>query len=132
MRVENWVDERYVLACNGVGVKLYPTERVGEYVAGIRFKAWQPPNALHPAIPAQAPLLFDVHDRWTGRSLGGMTHHVAHPGGRSYDTFPVNAQEAEARRRARFFPIGHTPGPAPTPTIALSLEHPRTLDLRRV
>ena len=130
VRASNWVDERYILACNGVGIPLARTEQAGDYVAGVRFKAWNPPNALHPTIPAQAPLVFDVFDRWTGRSLGGMTHHVAHPGGRSYDTFPVNANEAEARRRARFFPIGHTPGPMPEPTAVANLEHPRTLDLR--
>ncbi len=130
-RVSGWVDERFVLACNGVAVPLNATDRVGEYVAGVRFKAWQPPNALHPTISAQVPLVFDVYDRWSGRSLGGLTHHVAHPGGRSYDTFPVNANEAEARRRSRFFPIGHTPGPMPEPRLAVGREHPRTLDLRR-
>ena len=131
VRVENWIDERYVLACNGVAVPLHRTERVGEYVSGIRFKAWAPPNALHPTIAAESPLVLDVFDRWSGRSLGGMTHHVSHPGGRSYDTFPVNANEAEARRRARFFPIGHTPGPMPEPRADAGKEHPRTLDLRR-
>jgi uncharacterized protein (DUF2126 family) len=126
------VDERFVLACNGVGVKLHPPERAGEYVAGVRFKAWNPPNALHPTIPAQAPLVFDVYDRWSGRSLGGMTHQVAHPGGLSYDNFPVNANAAEARRRARFFPIGHSAGPMAEPRVPQGLEHPLTLDLRRV
>ena len=130
-RVSGWVDERFVLACNGVALPLNRTERVGEYVAGVRFKAWQPPNALHPTIGAQVPLVFDVFDRWSGRSLGGLTHHVAHPGGRNYETFPVNANEAEARRRSRFFPIGHTPGPMPEPRLAVGREQPRTLDLRR-
>ena len=121
-----------MLACNGHAVPVTPTDRAGEHVAGIRFKAWQPPNALHPTIPAHTPLIFDIYDRWTGRSLGGLTHHVSHPGGRNYERFPVNANEAEARRRARFFPIGHTPGPMPEPQPTPSREHPRTLDLRRV
>ncbi|MSP03240.1 MAG: transglutaminase family protein [Acetobacteraceae bacterium] len=131
-RVSGWIDERFTLACNGRAVPLSPTEREGEYVGGVRFKAWNPPNALHPAIGAQVPLIFDVFDRWSGRSLGGMTYHVAHPGGRHYDRRPVNANEAEARRRARFFPFGHTPGEMPEPMGAPSREHPRTLDLRRV
>ena len=131
VKVSGWVDERYVLACNGVGVPLQSTERQGEYVAGVRFKAWQPFSALHPTIKAQAPLVFDVYDRWTGRSLGGMTHQVVHPGGLSHEDAPVNANSAEARRRARFLPIGHTPGPMPEPRLARGKEHPRTLDLRR-
>jgi uncharacterized protein (DUF2126 family) len=130
-RVRNWVAERYVLACNGVALPMSRTDRVGEYVAGVRFKAWRPPNALHPTIPAQTPLVFDVYDRWTGRSLGGMTHHVSHPGGRSYDDFPVNANSAEARRRSRFFPFGHTQGQIEEPRLVIGRDHPRTLDLRR-
>ena len=131
LRVSNWVEERYVLACNGVGVPLAGTERVGEYVAGVRFKAWNPPHGLHPTVKAQAPLVIDVFDCWTGRSLGGMTHHVAHPGGLSYDSFPVNANEAEARRRSRFVAMGHTAGEMPEPRVATSRDHPLTLDLRR-
>jgi uncharacterized protein (DUF2126 family) len=130
-RVTGWNDERYVLACNGVAVPLTPTERAGEFVAGVRFKAWQPYSALHPTIPAQTPLVFDVYDRWNGRSLGGLTHHVAHPGGLAYEHLPVNSNEAEARRRGRFFPIGHTPGPMPAPRVSVAKEFPRTLDLRR-
>jgi uncharacterized protein (DUF2126 family)/transglutaminase-like putative cysteine protease len=130
-RVSDWVEERYTLACNGRAVPLTATDRAGEYVGGVRFKAWQPSSALHPTITAETPLIFDIYDRWTGRSLGGLTHHVAHPGGRNYERFPVNANEAEARRKARFFPIGHTPGPMAEPKLVLSREHPRTLDLRR-
>jgi uncharacterized protein (DUF2126 family)/transglutaminase-like putative cysteine protease len=138
-RVTGWVAERFVLACNGVAVPVEPTGTEGEYVAGVRFKAWQPPSALHPTIAAQVPLVFDIYDTWSGRAAGGCTYHVAHPGGRSHETFPVNANEAEARRLARFFPMGHTPGPMPPPRGmpegmeqgTAGREHPRTLDLRR-
>lgn len=129
-RVTNWVPERFVLSANGIGVPLTPTGRAGEFVAGIRFKAWDPPSALHPSIRAQAPLMIDVHDRWSGRSLGGVAHHVAHPGGRNYEDFPVNANAAEARRRSRFFAHGHPAGQRSVPEPIRSLEHPCTLDLR--
>ncbi|HEX3989633.1 MAG TPA: transglutaminase family protein, partial [Acetobacteraceae bacterium] len=130
-RVSGWIDERFALACNGRAVPLSATDREGEFVGGVRFKAWNPPSALHPTVGVHVPLIFDVFDRWSGRSLGGMTYHVAHPGGRHYEHRPVNANEAEARRRARFFPFGHTPGEMPEPVEHRSREHPRTLDLRR-
>ena len=130
-KVSGWVDERYVLSCNGKAVPLTQTATVGEYVGGVRFKAWAPPSALHPTVAAQSPLVFDIYDRWNGRSVGGITHYVSHPGGRNYDTFPVNANEAEARRRARFFPFGHTPEKMAEPKVVTGREHPRTLDLRR-
>jgi uncharacterized protein (DUF2126 family)/transglutaminase-like putative cysteine protease len=131
VKLSGWVDERYTLACNGAALPLQRTEVPGEYVAGVRFKAWEPYSALHPTIPAQTPLVFDVYDQRSGRSIGGMRHHVAHPGGRAYDDFPVNANSAEARRRSRFFNFGHTPGAMEAPRLVPAVEYSRTLDLRR-
>lgn len=131
VRVLGLNDNRHVVTVNGIPLPLQPTGRVGEYVAGVRFRAWAQSSALHPTIGVQAPLTIDLVDTWTGRALGGCQYHVAHPGGRSYETFPVNAYEAESRRRARFFTTGHTPGPMHVQVLERSLEFPFTLDLRR-
>jgi uncharacterized protein (DUF2126 family) len=121
---------RHVVTVNGVPLPMQPTGRTSENVAGVRFRAWSQPSALHPTIGVDAPLTFDLVDTWTGRSIGGCQYHVAHPGGRNYQTFPVNAYEAESRRRSRFFTIGHTPGPLAVEVPQRSLEFPFTLDLR--
>ena len=123
--------DRYTVMCNKRPVPLADAGTSGVAVGAVRFKAWQPAEALHPVLPVHAPLVFDIYDRWTGRALAGCTYHVAHPGGRNYDTFPVNGNEAEARRLARFEPHGHTPGSYTPATETPHPEFPHTLDLRR-
>jgi uncharacterized protein (DUF2126 family)/transglutaminase-like putative cysteine protease len=140
VKITGLAPDRYGLTCNGHAMPLRPTGSVGEFVAGVRYRAWRPASALHPTIGVHAPLTFDLIDTWAGRSIGGCQYHVAHPGGRSYATFPVNSFEAESRRLARFFRIGHSPGGAsPSEADVLtsnrestSAEFPFTLDLRSV
>jgi uncharacterized protein (DUF2126 family) len=131
VKIKGMAPDRYVLTCNGIAVPLQSTGINGEFVAGVRYRAWQPPSCLHPTIGVHAPLVFDIVDTWMKRSLGGCQYHVAHPGGRSFDTSPVNAFEAESRRLARFFRFGHTPGVMEVAAPEVSAEHPFTLDLRR-
>jgi uncharacterized protein (DUF2126 family)/transglutaminase-like putative cysteine protease len=131
VRLEGLNPERYTVTCNQRPVPLRATGDAGFAVAGVRYKAWQPASGMHPNLPVNAPLVFDIYDKWSARSIGGCTYHVAHPGGRSYETFPVNGNEAEARRLARFEPRGHTPGGFAFAKEQPSAEFPLTLDLRR-
>src|SRR5262249_52102330 len=132
VRIQGMTGERHRLLVNGRDVPLRATGQQAEYVAGIRYRAWQPARGLHPTLAVDSPLVVDLYDDWSERAVAGCTYHVAHPGGRSFDRFPVNANEAETRRRARFFPTGHSPGfTVPSPATP-SREHPVTLDLRQL
>ena len=131
VKVRGLTDSRHLVTCNGRRLPLRNTGVRGDFVAGVRFKAWQLPSGLHPNITPQAPLVFDIVDTWNGHSLGGCTYHVEHPGGRNPETFPVNAYEAESRRLARFWQHGHTPGPVDPPAEEPNADCPFTLDMRR-
>ena len=153
LHVTGLTEERHIIVCNGRRLPLRKTGRKDEYVVGVRYRAWQPPSALHPTIESHSPLVFDVIDSWSGRSIGGCSYHVSHPGGRNYDDFPVNAVTAESRRGAlftttehtpgtlpqqpefatlgQFFPHGTPPGPMEPPREEVNNEFPYTLDLRR-
>jgi len=135
VRVRGLYDEKHTVTCNGQRLPLQPTGTHGEYVCGVRYRAWWPPRCLHPSIRVHTPLVFDVVDLRSRHAIGGCTYHVAHPGGRSYDTFAVNSNEAESRRKGRFFAFGHTPGFVSQDVASrrepeLNPEFPATLDLR--
>ena len=156
VRVRGMPEARYAITCNGYMLPLRNTGTKGEFVAGVRYRAWNPPSALHPTIGIHAPLVFDLVDTWNSKSIGGCTYHVSHPGGRSYDVFPVNALEAESRRINRFWNFGFSQeefelpplinqtssrrlesgGSGPEVRFSLenhaSPEFPHTLDLRNV
>jgi uncharacterized protein (DUF2126 family)/transglutaminase-like putative cysteine protease len=131
--------QRYVVICNGYPVPLLATDNPDILVAGVRFRAWQPPSALHPTITVDGPLRFELVDTASGMSRGGCTYHVSHPGGRAYEGPPVNAVEAESRRSRRFEATGFTPGPVDLSEIrekqarlSIDVGAPGILDLRRV
>ncbi len=155
IKVKGLTEGKQILTCNGRRVPMVPTGVEQEWVGGVRFKAWDPPSALHPSIEAQTRFVFDLVDIRNQKSLGGCIYHVGHPGGRNYETFPINAREAESRRLSRFWGDGHTAGAvttAPAPVSALqggsfermdggqtvervpqekfNAEFPNTLDLR--
>lgn len=153
LKMKNFNADRYLVTCHNIPVPMKPTGVQGEFVAGIRYRAWSPPSALHPTLGTDVPLVLNVVDQWNSKTIGGCVYHVAHPGGRNYDTFPVNSFEAEGRRISRFWNHGHTPGViAPNasyqqveryleknqipvkfdpPPVKISAEYPHTLDLRQ-
>jgi uncharacterized protein (DUF2126 family)/transglutaminase-like putative cysteine protease len=153
VKVKNFNNDRYMITCHGFPVPLTATGVKGEYVAGVRYRAWSPSSALHPTLGTDVPLVFDIYDTWNKKSVGGCVYHVSHPGGRNYDSFPVNSFEAEGRRISRFWNHGHTPGTFTAQStgkterhlekmenrvnfnkplqIKINADYPRTLDLRQ-
>jgi len=132
VKAQGLTGDRFAITVGGYRLPLQTTGTNGEFVAGVRYRAWQPPECLQPTIGVHTPLVFDVVDTWNGRSLGGCTYHVAHPGGRNYDVFPINSYEAESRRLARFFRNGHSQGKFTVAPAKINPEFPFTLDLRNV
>lgn len=110
IRLVGTLDDRFAVTCNGIRVPMTRTDRNDGKITGIRFRALQPPLCLHPTIGVHTPPTLDLYDTWSGRAVGGRTHHVGHPDGRGFETQPVNDLEAEGRRLARFFPHGNNPG----------------------
>ena len=110
LRVTGLTDSRHAVVCNGRRLPLRSTGRKGEYIVGVRYRAWQPPSALHPTIKPHSPLVFGIVDTWNKKTIGGCSYHVSHPGGRNPEVFPVNGNEAESRRISRFWDFGHNPG----------------------
>ncbi|HYD15490.1 MAG TPA: transglutaminase family protein [Hyphomicrobium sp.] len=131
VKVSGFYGDRLTVTCNGRALPLTPTGTQGEAVAGIRYRAWAPPSALHPNIPVHTPLVIDVFDTWSRRAVAGCRYHVSHPGGRNYETFPINGYEAEGRRLTRFEAHGHTAGTFDPGPVAVNVDYPHTLDLRR-
>lgn len=131
LSVQGLTEGRYQITCNGRAVPLQKTGDEANRVSGIRFKAWAQPSSLHPQMKVHAPLVFDVVDLLNETSIGGFTYHVAHPGGRSFETYPVNENEAEGRRMARFETLGHTPGKVCAAPEEHNAHFPYTLDMRR-
>jgi uncharacterized protein (DUF2126 family) len=131
VRVSGLTEGRHFVTVGGRRVPLTSTGIRGEMVGGVRYKAWNPASALHPTIAVHTPLIFDIYDAWNRRPVAGCTYHVAHPAGRNYETYPINAYEAEARRLTRFEPYGHTPSSYWPVEESANPEYPCTLDLRR-
>ena len=131
VKVSGYIDERYLVTCNGTALPLHPTETQGEFVAGVRYRAWQPASCLHPTIPVDGPLTFDLYDQWLGRSVDGCRYHVGHPGGLNPTTLPVNSNEAESRRASRFSRVGHSGKSIEPRPAKVNRDFPMTLDLRK-
>ncbi|HEY1555651.1 MAG TPA: transglutaminase family protein [Kofleriaceae bacterium] len=132
LRARGLDPERYAIAVNDVIVPMRAVAGRDLRVAGVRFRAWCPPHALHPHLGLHHPLHLAIVDKWAERGVAGGAYHVWHPEGRAFDTPPLTRVEAAARRAQRFTREGPPPWPLRAREVEPHPEQPYTLDLRRV
>ncbi len=122
--------QRYQVLCNGVPIPLRSTGRVGEYVAGVRYRARPADPSNSPVFSPQVPLTFEVLDTWQRLHLGGAQYHLSSPTGKTYEDLPTSPTEAQARVAERFIPFEGGPWRDKRPPLAIHPDSPHTLDLR--
>jgi uncharacterized protein (DUF2126 family) len=68
-RLRGLTPGRHAVLCNGRRLPLQPMATAGEAVAGLRFKASDPPATLHPGLPVTERLDLELLDLRSGRIL---------------------------------------------------------------
>ena len=94
----------HILVCNGRRVPLQPTRTRGRFLAGVRYKAWNPPSSLHPTLWPVYSLVFDLLDARTGEVLGGCTWFPARPSLVGFSAAPAPVASGEPEREPHYRP----------------------------